>query len=206
GYTDEKTAYVPAGKSLALNIVGDGWDYEQVTFSSSNASVAKGLSDGIEKCIKGIKPGTATITAKSKLGKLKIKVVVLPKMSLQMKNFKTVTKNGKTVGYSLQVTNKSNKPFTVVEGVMGDSEGFSIGKVKGGKVVVKPGATKTVTFLVDFWEELDFLFEIARDGKLLDDFAPGIAVKYEGKTFAQWYDADGKTTSGSMYMGKWSTR
>lgn len=193
GMTDEKTAYVPAGCELYLEMTGDGWDEFNsgvgASFESTNQSVAKVVKTADQGYVlKGIKKGKATITAKSKLGKIELDVVVLPKYDVRVKNFKDVKKNGKTVGYRFDVVNKSKKAVTILEGLYGRDVDIAYSKVKGKKVTVKPGETKTVTVLFG-WSSAT---GVTKNGKMADGWSMGLGVKYEGHPYTMWYDRDGK--------------
>lgn len=155
GGTGKSKGYVPAGQTLQMRARGAGWGNSEKTgtihYSSSNSAVAKVVSDKYgDKVIKGLKEGTATITAKSKLGTLKCTVTVLPRMKLQIKKFEAIYKDKSyedLIGYSCEVVNKGEKPITFFEsGGYSESERC---KIKGGSVTIKPGESKKVTALYE---------------------------------------------------------
>lgn len=150
----DSEGYVPAGLNMVLHVRGGGWDEfdesDDIHYSSSNSSVVKVLEDDDllpQVCvIRGVKEGTAVITAESKLGTVKCTVTVLPKMELQVNKVKDIKKNGKIVGTKIKIVNRSAKPVTVLEGAVDVDE---IGKVKGGSATIKAGQKKTVTVLLE---------------------------------------------------------
>ncbi len=156
GGTGKSKGYVPAGHTLEMSVRGRDWDYPQKTgtihYSSSNSTVAKVVSDVRgDKVIKGLKEGTATITAKSKLGTLKCTVTVLPALKLKVKKAKNLKKKGTNIGFSCEVVNKSEKPITIFESAVDMGYGSLcsslICKIKGRSVTIKPGESKEVIVL-----------------------------------------------------------
>jgi hypothetical protein len=191
GGGSSKTAYVPAGLKMSLYVRGGEWgelnSTDNITWTTENTSIAK-ITDGE---IQGVKEGTTNIVAQSKLGTLKLKVVVLPKYDVQIKNLKDVKKNGKIVGYSFDVVNKGKKDIKVLNGCLVYTSAFegwlTIGEIKGGKVTVKAGHTKKITVSDS-------------NSAGVSDSTLGIEVKYEGHTFSISYDEKGKPMT--VYLGK----
>lgn len=144
--------YLMAGQSVEIYVRGEGWDDSgktgSIRYSSSDKSVVKIVGNGYEgKKIKGLKEGTATITAKSKLGTAKCTVKVLPAMKLRVKNCRDVKKNGAVIGYSCNITNNGKKTVVFENGVKHEEEGGMpyYEPIQGKTVSIKPGQTKTVT-------------------------------------------------------------
>lgn len=207
-----KVAYVPEGCELNARV--EGWSYwvnhgMKIKFSIKDPSIAA-LSDEQDHyaTIKGVKQGSTVLTAKSKQGTVKIKVVVLPKLQLRVNNFKSVIKQGKLVGYSFNLKNNGSKTITVLQGFIDDGFGRMCyyADVDGGSVVVKKGQTKKVVVLIDdIRENTDFQF--TDDGRLSGEYFIGVAMKYEGQICSVFYGSDAYGTDGKTpfrySMGQW---
>lgn len=193
GDSQGSKGYVPAGQTLEMRAWGEGWNDSEKTgtirYSSSNSAVAKVVSDNYgDKVIKGLKEGTATITAKSKLGTLKCTVTVLPAMKLQVKNVKDVKKNGKVTGFSCEVVNKSAKAVTILDAAGSCYEGYSsAGKIKGGSQTIKAGQSKKIT--VNLGKDAEYE---SWDSEIL------MSVKYAGHEFCGSYFFPSEWTKGGF--------
>lgn len=207
-----RVAYVPKGCELRTYVEGwSSWcsDGMKIKFSIKDSSIAA-LSDEDDRSatIKGVKPGSTVLTAKSKQGTVKIKVVVLPKLQLRVKNFKSVIKQGKLVGYSFDLKNNGTTTITALQGFIDDGFGRMCyhADVDGGSVAVKKGQTKKVVVLIDdIRANTDFQF--TDDGRLSGEYCIGITMKYEGQICTAFYGSDVYGTDGktpfNYRMGQW---
>lgn len=177
GESNSINGYVPAGQTISVRTEGLGTG--KITYGSSNSKVAKVVNGKYgTKVIKGLKEGTATITAKSKSGVVKCTVKVLPAMKLQIQNLKDVKQNGEIVGYSCDITNHGSKKVVINMGMSHAYEGGDMYfcKLKEGSVTINPGQKKTITAYS--YEGLN---------------GPGFLMTYEGHEFYAEYNESSKS-------------
>lgn len=121
-----RVAYVTEGYDIGMNIYG--WSKKEISnvkFSTKDPSIAKCIeNESSEMVIKGVKQGKTTLIAKSGKKTLKLKVIVLPRMSLRVKNFEVIKKNGELVGFRYDATNKGTRPVEITKSYIGCGSEF----------------------------------------------------------------------------------
>lgn len=173
GTVGDKLSFYESGKHFGYDVEG------KVTYSVSNTKIAKLSKIYGMPCIKAIAPGTVTVIAKNGKATVKEKVVIYPKLSLQISNI--VKKKGASsdeINITFKVKNASSKPVTIRFGLYsyegGDSGWISETKLKK-SVTLKKGQSTTVT-MKDYIKGCPI----------------GIGYKYGDMESVQWYEANGK--------------
>lgn len=128
---DKKTAAVYTGKTVTLKATSNDKD-AKATFTSSNTKVATVSSTGV---VKGVKAGTATITASYGNAKATCKVTVkassvkFTKKTAVVYKGKTVTVKAALAGVSSVKYTSSNKKVATVNSKTGAVKGLKAGTV-----------------------------------------------------------------------------
>ena len=128
---DKKTATVYAGKTVTLKATSNDKD-AKATFTSSNTKVATVSSTGV---VKGVKAGTATITASYGNAKATCKVTVkapsvkFAKKTVVVYKGKTATVKATLAGVSSVKYTSSNKKVATVNSKTGAVKGLKAGTV-----------------------------------------------------------------------------
>ena len=128
---DKKTATVYAGKTVTLKATSNDKD-AKATFTSSNTKVATVSSTGV---VKGVKAGTATITASYGNAKATCKVTVkassvkFAKKTVVVYKGKTATVKATLTGVSSVKYTSSNKKVATVNSKTGAVKGLKAGTV-----------------------------------------------------------------------------
>ena len=128
---DKKTAAVYTGKTVTLKATSNDKD-AKATFTSSNTKVATVSSTGV---VKGVKAGTATITASYGNAKATCKVTVkapsvkFAKKTATVYKGKTATVKATLTGVSSVKYTSSNKKVATVNSKTGAVKGLKAGTV-----------------------------------------------------------------------------
>lgn len=128
---DKKTAAVYTGKTVTLKVTSNDKD-AKATFTSSNTKVATVSSTGV---VKGVKAGTATITASYGNAKATCKVTVkapsvkFAKKTATVYKGKTATVKATLTGVSSVKYTSSNKKVATVNSKTGAVKGLKAGTV-----------------------------------------------------------------------------
>lgn len=178
--------YVDLDKNKNIEIKWESSDSSIVNIQKTCTKSTKEdvIFQDIYAKIEAAKPGTATITATSKTGKVTKKVRILPKLNIKINKGKVINDKKKVKKYQYQVTNNSKEKISISDAMFGYtgtySGGFSTYKLKEGTVTIKPGQTKTITF------------STSETG-----FDPGIGLifKYCGEKYHIWFNKSGQMES-----------